>query len=105
METDTWEKVESLFPIAVELPFAERISFLQNECAGDGQLLSEVESLIQNFEQDSDILDESVFELGLGAISSKLQKNLANSVIGVYELQEKIGAGGRAKFTKRLTRD
>jgi serine/threonine-protein kinase len=102
METETWEKVENIFHIAIELPFAERNAFLQNECAGNGELISEVESLIKSFEKDSYILDEPVFELGLDAIGKKSQKNLANSTIGFYKLEEKIGAGGMGEVYKAV---
>ena len=102
MEINTWEKVESIFHIAVELPFEERNPYLQNECAGNGELFSEVESLIESFEKDSHILDEPVFELGLDAIGKKSQKNLANSTIGFYKLEEKIGAGGMGEVYKAV---
>lgn len=102
MNNETWKKVEQIFHAALDLPVAERNSYLQRECAGDAVLFSEVESLLSSFEKKSSFLDEPVFELGFEAINGKPQKNLSGSVIGWYELQEKIGAGGMGEVYKAV---
>jgi eukaryotic-like serine/threonine-protein kinase len=102
MKTISWKKVEQIFHTALDLSVEDRNSYLQKECAGDTALFSEVKSLLSSFEQNSDFLDEPVFELGLEAINGKAQNNLAGSVLGFYELQEKIGAGGMGEVYKAL---
>ena len=104
MRHKTWEKVEQVFHTAMELSVAERTPYLQRECADAPELLSEVESLISSFENDSDFLDEPVFEIGLGAIGKKSQKNLAGETIGFYQLVEKIGAGGMGEVYLAIDR-
>ncbi|MEP6900752.1 MAG: protein kinase [Actinomycetota bacterium] len=102
MKSKTWNKVERIFHTALDLPVEERTFFLQKQCAGDGELLSEVETLLVSFEKESGFLEEPVFEIGLGAIHQKSQKNLADSIIGFYELKEKIGAGGMGEVYKAV---
>lgn len=102
MKNENWQKVEKIFHNALDLPVAERKSFLQRECSDDRELISEVESLIDSFEQDSGFLDEPVFEIGLGAIHKSSEKNLAGLTIGAYKLEEKIGAGGMGEVYKAI---
>ena len=102
MKNETWEKVERIFHTALDLSVEERTPYLQRECTGDGELLSEVATLLDSFDKDSCFLDEPVFELGLGAIGKKSQKNLAGLTIGFYQLEEKIGAGGMGEVYKAV---
>ncbi len=102
MKNEVWEKVERIFHTALDLSVEDRNSYLQRECAGEASLLSEVESLLDCFENEVSLLDQPVFELGLEAINATRQKNLAGSVIGFYQLQEKIGAGGMGEVYKAV---
>jgi serine/threonine protein kinase/Flp pilus assembly protein TadD len=102
MKNEFREKVEQIFHNALDLSVEDRNSYLQQECAGDITLFSEVESLLHNFELNAGFLEEPVFELGLQAVNGKPEKNLSGSVIGYYELKEKIGAGGMGEVYKAV---
>jgi serine/threonine protein kinase/lipopolysaccharide biosynthesis regulator YciM len=102
MKKNSWKKVEKIFHATLDLPSGERQTYLQNVCAGDNKLFSEVESLIESLEKESDFLDEPVFEFGLGALYENGRKKLRGTTIGFYELQEKIGAGGMGEVYKAI---
>ncbi|HEY0459462.1 MAG TPA: protein kinase [Pyrinomonadaceae bacterium] len=105
MKNDVWEKAERIFHAALDLPAKDRNLYLQQECADDVALFSEVESLLSSFEENSDFLDEPIFEKGLEVLEvnkSKPEKSLSGLVIGHYELQEKIGAGGMGEVYKAI---
>jgi TolB-like protein/tRNA A-37 threonylcarbamoyl transferase component Bud32 len=100
MKKNKWKRVGKIFHAALDLPAEKRKAYLQKVCAGDSELFSEVESLINNHEKESHFLEEPVFELGLGALHKNGQKSLAGMTIDSYELQEKIGAGGMGEVYK-----
>ncbi len=108
MNVTNWDKLENIFHTAISLPFEDRKTFLQRECADDGEMLAEVEALIESFEGKPEFLRQPVFELGLGAIHETSQIDLSGSTIGFYELKEKIGVGGMGEvyraFDTRLNR-
>ncbi|HEY0426521.1 MAG TPA: protein kinase [Pyrinomonadaceae bacterium] len=99
---NNWEKVEKIFHTTLDLPSGERKTYLQKACAGDGQLFSEIESLIDSLESEPGFLAEPVFELGLGAMHKNGQKSFAGTTIGFYEIHEKIGAGGMGDVYKAV---
>lgn len=102
MKNDVWDKVEKVFHSALDVPPEDRSLFLQRECAGEMGLMGEVQSLLDSFEADKSILDEPVFELGLGAFGENEQKDLSGTTIGIYQLEQKIGAGGMGEVYRAL---
>lgn len=52
MNSDRWKKIELLCHQAEEMDKATRISFLQNSCGHDRELISEIESLLNHSESE-----------------------------------------------------
>ena len=86
-----WERAESLFLAAVDLPPAQRTVFLDTECCGDADLRTEVEELLEaDTHQGEDIL---------AAIEGHAQalfgpESVAGTRFGSYRLIREIGRGG-----------
>jgi eukaryotic-like serine/threonine-protein kinase len=68
----------NLFDLALDQPEAERAAFVENQAAGDGELLAAVHQLLQAHTHCSQFLEPTA----------------VNRVIGAYELIELIGRGG-----------
>jgi TolB-like protein/thioredoxin-like negative regulator of GroEL len=94
MRNKNWRQVETIFHTALGLGGDERVSYLSEKCSGDAALLSEVESLIFAFENESDFLEEPAFSLGLNVLGHGTEKDLTGEKIGFYEIREKLGGGG-----------
>jgi tetratricopeptide (TPR) repeat protein/tRNA A-37 threonylcarbamoyl transferase component Bud32 len=93
--TEDMQRLQSLFAAAVELPPERRAEMLARECAGDAQLLAELEALL---EADSSYLGTTAQPIvpGLAQLLSPLAPpaSLIDARVGPYELREEIGRGG-----------
>ena len=95
MKTQRWERTKEILEQALRLPPDERQAYLDAACRPDGELRSEVESLIAAHEAaGSQFLAATAPEvLELTFPISSPQSRL-NQVIGHYRLVEEIGRGG-----------
>jgi predicted Ser/Thr protein kinase len=76
MDTERWQKIKSLFEAAQEIAPEKRKKFLGKACAGDADLLSEVEKLLASFE-------------GAGSF---LESPAAGEVASLFEDKKKLDA-------------
>jgi len=60
---DRWLRIEQLFHSSLELPPAERDSFLRQACGSDEQLRSEIEFLLDADFQDSPLIARIIDEI------------------------------------------
>ena len=107
MTPERWRLVEEIFHGALARAGSERTDFLVRACAGDLGLQHDVESLLVHHLSTTGLLEGT-------AAAALLAGNTRDSVLidrrlGVYHVQERIGAGGmgevyRARDTK-LGRD
>ncbi|HQU85071.1 MAG TPA: protein kinase [Pyrinomonadaceae bacterium] len=100
MKSTDWKKIEHIFHNALEIPLQERQSFLVKECSGDFGMLTEVQSLLQSFEEKNDFLEESAVEYGFAAIHDSKKLKLENKKIGDYRIEAQIGSGGMGEVYK-----
>jgi serine/threonine protein kinase/Tol biopolymer transport system component len=104
--TERWDRIQSIFLGALDLPPQERSAFLNKACAGDDELRGEVESLIAHDsegEQISDALQDTAQSL-LDTVAIK-----HGTRVGGYEIVKLIGSGGMGEVYQardmRLARD
>jgi len=90
MSTLPWDRLQSLFDVAVSLPPAERDAYLSSECGPDTALRQQIESLIAASAHASAALGGAVSEAarGLTAAAAPGQR------VGPWELIREIGHGG-----------
>ncbi|MEJ7863295.1 MAG: protein kinase [Pyrinomonadaceae bacterium] len=92
MQVDRWENIEQIFNVAVALPPAERIKYLPSACAGDIELLEEIDSMLTEDSIHEDFLSESVFALGAKLL--EYDELLEKCDFASYKLQKLLGRGG-----------
>src|SRR5262245_29575393 len=78
---------------------AERQAYLDQACAGQPELLRQVEHLLRLYENAGSFLEEPAAEAAAtgafpGADKPPLSPETAGTVIGPYKLLEQIGEGG-----------
>ena len=96
---DRWERIQSIFLRASEMPPEERVSFVDAACTGDPELRSEVQSLLDH--------DGKAEQPILNALANSAQSLLEDSIgpgttIGEYRVQTLIGAGGMGEVYHAL---
>jgi serine/threonine-protein kinase len=94
MGAERWPQIERLYHAALARPVAERAAFLAEACAGDEELRSEVAGLL-----DAPATADGVFARPAAALAAPAAGNpdvpvLTGRQLGIYHLQQRIGAGG-----------
>ena len=96
MDGARWEKIQTLFHEAADLPANERATFLERRCNGDRTLASEVMVLLDEDAHGGTLLDENVATVAgriLGPDSSG-SSSLPFTEFGPYRLEKALGEGG-----------
>jgi len=92
MTPERWQQIQALLHAAMALPTTDRGTYLAGACAGDDDLLREVESLLAQLSQGSGFL--STPALDLGAAMPGRESSLVGRQLGRYVVQERLGSGG-----------
>lgn len=90
--SNTWDRLESIFHAAMELPAAERDTFVREACGDDEELRREVARLIA-----ADLGGIDLDGVVAGAASGVLEDHalaMATRRFGPYRILREIGAGG-----------
>ncbi len=87
---------EEIFHKAIEISDqAERVGYLDKACKGDEKLRAEVEFLLRSHDEAGSFLEIPAIDLNVTLEESPLTEG-PETVIGRYELLERIGEGGMA---------
>lgn len=94
MNPERWQQMKSVLERAVDLDPADRCSYLDEACACDAELRSEVESLLQSHDRaGTGFLHRPAIDLVGGPAKGKVGSRVGTRA-GVYEIVEEIARGG-----------
>src|SRR6266478_3855322 len=98
MKPELWNKVESIFNKVLDAEEGRRGAVLEESCAGDEDLRSEVESLLAHHDEAGSFIETPAFaDAGASpprprsARSLNPKSGLAETVIGHYRILSRIG--------------
>src|ERR1044072_9239347 len=93
MAFSEWQQIEELFHATVLLNGKERAEYLDRaQC--DGEVRREVESLLNEADEESDIIGERGVSLGLRVTSDRLRRVEPGQLLGHYKIVRPLGFGG-----------
>jgi eukaryotic-like serine/threonine-protein kinase len=94
MDTKRWARIDHLLDQAMERPPETRAAFLAAACAGDDELLREVESLLAAHSHSESFLDTPALDLVARHLAGEGHGSLVGKRLGSYEVISVLGIGG-----------
>src|SRR5580704_9750357 len=93
MKTDRWSLIEEIFQGALERPPVERKQYLETACENDKELLSEIESLLEN-DNDAERMLYSLIADDLKEAAQASNPSETGLQLGSYHLVRELDSGG-----------
>src|SRR5688572_337826 len=91
MKPEFLERLDRIFHSALELPAERRAAFLDQACANDSNLRSEVESLISSHELSGNFIDGNAADVAALLLEGNA---LEGRRVAQYQVGERLGSGG-----------
>ena len=94
MDSARWQKIQTLFHKAADIPETEQRTFLESECADDPALICEVMALLEEDARGASMLDAGIAEVAHQVLSDPAAASLPFKEFGPYRIQRALGEGG-----------
>jgi serine/threonine protein kinase/tetratricopeptide (TPR) repeat protein len=94
MDSDRWQKIQTLFHQAADVPAAEQRIFLETRCAGDPALVSEILILLEEDARGTSLLDGGIANVANQILSDQPDASPPFKEFGPYRIVRALGEGG-----------
>jgi serine/threonine protein kinase len=94
MDSIRWDRIQSIFHGAADLPKSQQKSFLESACAGDPTLLDEVQTLLDEDASGSSLLDRDMADVAHEVLDDPASHNFPFKEFGPYRIVRVLGEGG-----------
>src|SRR6202048_5033099 len=94
MDSIRWQRIQSLFHEAADLPEDQQRGFLETKCRDDAALVSEVLILLQEDARSGSLLDRDVAQVAHQVLSDPSSDSPPFKEFGPYRIHTSLGEGG-----------
>jgi serine/threonine protein kinase/tetratricopeptide (TPR) repeat protein len=94
MDSDRWQKIQTLFHKAADFSEAEQRIFLESQCADDPALISEIMILLEEDARGASLLDGDIAHVAHQILNDPIAAPPPFSKFGPYRIQRVLGEGG-----------
>src|SRR5580693_1333549 len=94
MDSSRWQRVQTLFHEAADLPSSEQRGFLETKCGDDVALVSEVLILLQEDSRGGSMLERDVAHVAHQVLSGPSADAPPFKEFGPYRITQALGEGG-----------
>ena len=90
MDAERYSKIDKLVEAALEKKPEERVSFLDQVCAGDTALRGEVESLLDACQQAEEFIETPAMEMAARSLSEDSSISRKGKTVGRYQDRKSV---------------
>jgi serine/threonine protein kinase len=106
VKSEQWQQVRDILDSAIGLSPSERSVYLDQACASDSELRSEVESLLQSHDEAGSVfLNTPAADLKAALSDASPRSSWIGRRLGVYQIESEIGHGGMGEVYRAVRAD
>ncbi len=94
MDSERWERIQTIFHDAVDLPHSEQSSFVKTVCGDDSALLADVVALLEEDARSESLLERDVAQVANDMLGGAPAAAIDSDEFGPYRILRKLGEGG-----------
>jgi serine/threonine protein kinase/tetratricopeptide (TPR) repeat protein len=94
MDSSRWDRIQSVFHGAADLPKLQQRAFLESACAGDISLIADVQALLDEDAKDSSLLNRNMADIASEVLDDPASHRFPFKEFGPYRIMRVLGEGG-----------
>ena len=94
MDSNRWDRIQSVFHGAADLPKSQQRAFLESACADDESLIADIQALLDEDAKDSSLLNRNMADIASEVLDDPASHRFPFKEFGPYRIVRVLGEGG-----------
>jgi len=94
MDSNRWDRIQSVFHGAADLPKPQQRAFLAAACADDESLIADIQALLDEDAKDSSLLNRNMADIASEVLDDPASHRFPFKDFGPYRIMRVLGEGG-----------